>query len=178
MIRPSSFVSMDGHLLLRAGGDNMTSTKKDPVLVVLQLTGGKDYLHTVIPYTDPLYYDNRPVVGIPQEQALRLDEEVGFHPNMAPLRGLYEQGNVAIIHGVGYPNSPRSHFRSMDIWHTCEPDKLGTEGWLGLATRDIDPKKENVVTTVSFGPSLFRAVAAGEGRRTGGGNLGCVGIFY
>jgi uncharacterized protein (DUF1501 family) len=137
----------------------MTSTKKDPVLVVLQLTGGNDYLNTVIPYTDPLYYDNRPVVGIPQEQALRLDEEVGFHPNMAPLRGLYEQGNVAIIHGVGYPNSPRSHFRSMDIWHTCEPDKLGTEGWLGLATRDIDPKKENVVTTVSFGPSLFRAVA-------------------
>ena len=137
----------------------MTSTKKDPVLVVLQLTGGNDYLNTVIPYTDPLYYDNRPVVGIPEEQVLRLDEEVGFHPNLVPLRGLYEQGNVAIIHGVGYPNSPRSHFRSMDIWHTCEPDKLGTEGWLGLATRDIDPKKENVVTTVSFGPSLFRAVA-------------------
>ena len=66
---------------------------------------------------------------------------------------------MAIIHGVGYANSPRSHFRSMDIWHTCEPDKLGTEGWLGRATREIDPNKENVVTTVSFGPSLFRALA-------------------
>jgi uncharacterized protein (DUF1501 family) len=137
----------------------MTSTKKEPVLVVLQLTGGNDYLNTVIPYTDPLYHDNRPVVGIPAEQVLRLDQEIGLHPNMGPIKGLYEQGQVAIIHGVGYPNSPRSHFRSMDIWHTCEPDKMGTEGWLGLATRDIDPKKENVVTTVSFGPSLFRAVA-------------------
>jgi uncharacterized protein (DUF1501 family) len=68
-------------------------------------------------------------------------------------------GNVAIVHGVGYPNSPRSHFRSMDIWHTCEPEKVGTEGWLGLATRDLDPRKENVVTTVSFGPAMFRAVA-------------------
>src|SRR5919106_4720716 len=137
----------------------MTSNKKDPVLVVLQLSGGNDYLNTVIPYTDPLYRDNRPVVGIPEDQVLRLDDEVGLHPSMGPIQDLYNQGNVAIVHGVGYPNSPRSHFRSMDIWHTCEPDKLGTEGWLGLATRNIDPKKENVVTTVSFGPSLFRAVA-------------------
>ena len=137
----------------------MTSTKKDPVLVVLQLTGGTDYLNTVIPYTDPLYRDNRPTVGIPEDQVLQLDDEFGLHPNMGPIRDLYNQGTVAIIHGVGYANSPRSHFRSMDIWHTCEPDTLGTEGWLGQATREIDPNKENVVTTVSFGPSLFRALA-------------------
>ena len=137
----------------------MASTKKDPVLVVLQLTGGNDYFNTVIPYTDPLYRDNRPAVGIPEEQILPLDNEIGLHPNMGPIRDLYNQGKVAIIHGVGYANSPRSHFRSMDIWHTCEPDKLGTEGWLGWATREMDPNKENVVTTVSFGPSLFRALA-------------------
>ena len=137
----------------------MTSTKKDPVLVVLQLTGGNDYFNTVIPYTDPLYRDNRPAVGVPDDQILRLDERIGFHPSMGPMRDLYNKGQVAIIHGVGYENSPRSHFRSMDIWHTCEPDKLGTEGWLGRATRDLDPNKENVVTTVSFGSSLFRALA-------------------
>ena len=78
---------------------------------------------------------------------------------MAPMQRLYDQGKVAIINGVGYANSPRSHFRSMDIWHTCEPDKLGTEGWLGRVTKDLDPNKENVVTTVSFGPSLPRALA-------------------
>ena len=137
----------------------MSSSDKELVLVVLQLTGGNDYMNTVIPYTDPLYRDNRPAVGIPEEQILTLDDQVGLHPRMGPIRELYNQGSVAIIHGVGYADSPRSHFRSMDIWHTCEPDKLGTEGWLGRATREIDPNKENVVTTVSFGPSLFRALA-------------------
>ena len=136
----------------------MTSSKKDPVLVVLQLTGGNDYLNTVIPYSNPLYRDNRPAVGVAEGRELQLDDKVGFHPEMQPIKNLYDQGQVAVIHGVGYPDSPRSHFRSMDIWHTCEPDKLGTEGWLGRATKDIDPNKENVLTTVSFGAALFRAL--------------------
>ena len=136
----------------------MTSSKKDPVLVVLQLTGGNDYLNTVIPYSNPLYRDNRPAVGVAEGRELQLDDKVGLHPEMKPIKNLYDQGQVAIIHGVGYPDSPRSHFRSMDIWHTCEPDKLGTEGWLGRATKDIDPNKENVLTTVSFGAALFRAL--------------------
>jgi uncharacterized protein (DUF1501 family) len=65
---------------------------------------------------------------------------------------------MAIIHGIGYANSPRSHFRSMDIWHTCEPDKVGTEGWLGRATRELDPTGENPVTTVNIGQALPRAL--------------------
>lgn len=136
----------------------MTTTQKDPVLVVLQLSGGNDYLNTVIPYTDSAYRDNRRAVAIPEGQELDIDGNLGFHPSMGPLKGIYDQGKMAIVHGVGYPDSPRSHFRSMDIWHTCEPEKSGTEGWLGLATRDLDPQKENIVTTVSFGPSLFRAL--------------------
>ncbi len=137
----------------------MTQSNKDPVIVVLQMTGGNDYLNTIIPYSNSLYRENRPVVGVPEERVLPLDDKIGFHPEMGPIKSLYDQGSVAVIHGVGYANSPRSHFRSMDIWHTCEPDKLGTEGWLGRATREIDPNKENVLTTVSFGPSLFRALA-------------------
>ena len=136
----------------------MTSTSKDPVLVVLQLTGGNDYLNTVIPYANPLYRDNRPAVGVAENRVLPLDDKVGFHPEMGPLKTIYDRGDMAIIHGVGYPRSPRSHFRSMDIWHTCEPDKLGTEGWLGRATKEIDPNKENVLTAVAFGASLFRAL--------------------
>ena len=136
----------------------MTTTKKDPVLVVLQLTGGNDYLNSLIPYTDPLYRDNHPATAIPENEVIALDDQLGFHPSMGLIKEMYDQGNVGIIHGVGYPNSVRSHFRSMDIWHTCEPDTLGTEGWLGLAARDLDPQKENIVTTVSFGPSLFRAL--------------------
>ncbi|MDA0769188.1 MAG: hypothetical protein BZY79_05115 [SAR202 cluster bacterium Casp-Chloro-G4] len=136
-----------------------TVDKKDPVLVVVQLSGGNDYLNTVIPYGNDLYYDYRPSVGIPQDKVLHIDNEMGLHPNLAPIRGMYQGGNVAIIHGVGYENSPRSHFRSMDIWHTCEPDDVGTEGWLGRVIRELDPHKENVVTGVSFGPSMFRAMA-------------------
>ncbi|SVB23822.1 uncharacterized protein METZ01_LOCUS176676, partial [marine metagenome] len=136
----------------------MATNKKDPVLVVLQLSGGNDYLNTVIPYTDGLYYDNRKAVALTENQVLAIDGGVGLNPAMGPLKDMYDEGKMAVIHGIGYPDSPRSHFRSMDIWHTCEPETLGTQGWLGLATRDIDPNKENIVTAVSFGPSLFRAL--------------------
>ncbi|MEC8855871.1 MAG: DUF1501 domain-containing protein [Chloroflexota bacterium] len=136
----------------------MATNKKDPVLVVLQLSGGNDYLNTVIPYTDGLYYDNRKAVALTETQVLAIDGGVGLNPAMGPLKDMYDEGKMAVIHGIGYPDSPRSHFRSMDIWHTCEPETLGTQGWLGLATRDIDPNKENIVTAVSFGPSLFRAL--------------------
>ena len=75
------------------------------------------------------------------------------------MKKFWDDGKLAVMHGVGYLDSPRSHFRSMDIWHTCEPDKVGTEGWLGRVVREFDPKKENVVTAVSFGPSLSAPLA-------------------
>ena len=137
----------------------MTSTKKDPVVVVLQLTGGNDYYNTIIPYNDPLYYDNRPVVKYPQEEIIKVDDKIGMAPSMGPLKEMFDQGRVAIIHGAGYADSPRSHFRSMDIWHTCEPDKVGTEGWAGRLARELDPKKENVLTAINFGHGLPRALA-------------------
>ena len=137
----------------------MALAQKDPVLVVLQLTGGNDYLNTVIPYNNPLYQDNRKAVGIPESQILAFDNEYGFPPYLAPLKKIWDENKLAIMHGVGYLDSPRSHFRSMDIWHTCEAEKVGTEGWLGRVVREFDPKKENVVTAVSFGPCLFRALA-------------------
>ena len=138
----------------------MTSTKKDPVLVVLQLSGGNDILNTLVPYTNPLYYDNRPNVRIPEDQVLPINDTLGFNPNMAPLKALYDAGKVAVIQGVGYPTPNRSHFRSMDIWHTCAPEKMADEGWLGRAIRDLDPNKENVLTGVNFGRGLPKALAA------------------
>src|SRR5271168_2729824 len=115
----------------------MSATQKEPVLVVLQLTGGNDYLNTIIPYNNPLYRDNRPAVGIAEEDILPLDNTYGIPSFMAPLKKPWDEGNLAIMHGVGYLDSPRSHFRSMDIWHTCEADKVGTEGWLGRVAREI-----------------------------------------
>jgi uncharacterized protein (DUF1501 family) len=137
----------------------MVHNSKDRVLAVLQLSGGNDAVNTVVPYTDPLYRDNRPDVGIPEDEVIPIDGHFGFHPSMKPLKELYDQGKVAIILGVGYPNPNRSHFRSMDIWHTCEPEKNGTEGWLGRAVRDMDPRAENVLTGVNFGRGLPGALA-------------------
>ncbi|HEY7490770.1 MAG TPA: hypothetical protein VIH59_06635, partial [Candidatus Tectomicrobia bacterium] len=136
----------------------MASTSSAPVVVVLQLTGANDYLNTVIPYTNPLYRDNRPNVGVPADKVLPINETLAFHPNMGPVKKLWDEGKVAIIHGIGYANSPRSHFRSMDIWHTCEPDRVGTEGWAGRVVRDLDPKGENVLKGVNFGQGLPRAM--------------------
>ena len=117
----------------------MNGEIKQPVLIVIQVSGGNDYLNTVVPYSDSLYRDNRKSVGIPDDEVLRLDGRLGFHPQMTCLKDIYENGDMAIIHGIGYANSPRSHFRSMDIWHTCEIEKIGQQGWLGQATRDLDP---------------------------------------
>ncbi|PKB68539.1 MAG: hypothetical protein BZY81_01455 [SAR202 cluster bacterium Io17-Chloro-G4] len=137
----------------------MTATHKDPILVVVQLTGANDYMNTIVPYNNPIYYDNRPTVAIPADQVLPIDDDFGFNPVMEPLKSIYDQGNMAIINGIGYPDPNRSHFRSMDIWHTAEPVKIATEGWLGKVVRDLDPKSENVLTAVNFGRGLPRALA-------------------
>ncbi len=155
----------------------MTATKKDPVLVVLQLSGGNDALNTVVPHADPLYYDNRPSVRIPEGQALDLNGQVGLNPNMGPMKRLYDEGKLAVIQGIGYANPNRSHFRSMDIWHTCEPDKQGTEGWLGRTIRELDPHKENVLTGVNFGRGLPRALAAPGVPVASVGNLATYGVL-
>ena len=138
----------------------MTSNKKDPVLVVLQMSGAYDTVNTIVPYTDPHYLDYRKHLRIDPEEVLTIDDKVGFHPAMGPLKDFYDQGKMAVIQGIGYPNPIRSHFRSMDIWHTGDTDKTGGSGWLGKAVQEIDPNKENILTGVNFGRGLPRALAA------------------
>jgi uncharacterized protein (DUF1501 family) len=135
------------------------STKKAPTLVVLQLQGGNDAINTVVPYSNSLYYDNRKNVRINAEDVIKIDSDYGFHPSMAALKPFWDAGKMAMINGIGYPNPNYSHFRSMDIWYTAEPEKMATDGWLGKAVRDIDPKAENVLTAVNFGRGLPRAMA-------------------
>ena len=136
----------------------MASTHKDPVLVVLELTGANDYLNTIVPYSDPLYWDNRKRVNIGEDQLLIIDDELAFRSDTEPLKEIYDNGNMAIIHGIGFGNSPRSHFRAMDIWHTCEPDSIGINGWLGKVIRHLDPSGENVLKGVNLGQGLPRAM--------------------
>jgi uncharacterized protein (DUF1501 family) len=137
---------------------NGTQHNSAPVLVVLQLSGGNDVLNTVVPYGDGLYYDFRPTTGITEDNVIPLDGRFGLHPAMGRIKDLWDQGNVAVVNGIGYPKPDRSHFRSMDIWHTAEPEKLIAEGWLGRVIRELDPQKQNVCTGVSFGTGMPRAM--------------------
>jgi uncharacterized protein (DUF1501 family) len=155
----------------------MAGNGKKPVLVVVQLSGGNDFMNTLIPYTSSVYYDNRRTVSIPQNEVLPINDELAFHPSFTAFKKLFDQGRVAIVQGIGYPNSSRSHFRAMDIWHTCEPVKVGTEGWLGKAIRELDPSKENPLTGINFGRGLPRAMAMPGVPVTSVGDLDTYGLM-
>jgi uncharacterized protein (DUF1501 family) len=108
------------------------SGKDGKILVVVQLSGGNDGLNTVIPFADDVYYRSRSNIAHEAKTVLKLDSYVGLHPNLAPLRDLIDKGQMSVVQGVGYPNPNRSHFRSMDIWHSAYPDKdVTTSGWIG-----------------------------------------------
>lgn len=102
------------------------------VVVVLQLSGGNDGLNTVIPVRNDIYYKNRPRLAIERDKALSLTGEASLHPALTGLRELYHDGSMGILNNVGYPNPDRSHFRSMDIWHTAsESNEYWNNGWIG-----------------------------------------------
>ena len=146
-------------------------------LVVVQLSGGNDALNTVIPYNDGNYYDNRPQVHIDPDKALKLDANLAMNPSMTAIKRLWDEGKVAVINGIGYPEPNRSHFRSMDIWHTAEPTKVLTEGWIGKALRELDPKGENVLGGINFGRGLPRAMSCPGVPVASVGNLDTYGLF-
>ena len=113
-------------------GEKLLGSRSGKILVIVQLSGGNDGLNTIIPFNNDIYYQSRPVLGIPKEEVLKVSDELGFNPAMEALRGLYDDGLMSIINNVGYPNPDRSHFRSMDIWHTASgSDQYWTSGWLG-----------------------------------------------
>ncbi len=130
--------------------------------MVVQLTGGNDGLNTVIPYRDDAYHRARPSLRIPPQQVLRLDDTLGLHPELAGLKRLYDQGWLGVVTNVGYPNPDRSHFRSMDIWHTADPSLHRRTGWLGrVADRVRRPGRPPVALHLGD-EALPRALRAGR----------------
>lgn len=101
-------------------------------LVIIQLSGGNDGLNTIVPYTNDVYYNSRPTLAISKSNILKINDELGFHNKLTPLKKLYDKGYLSIINNVGYPNPNRSHFRSTDIWHTAsDSNAYSNTGWLG-----------------------------------------------
>ncbi len=159
-----------------------TKIQKPPVLVVIQLSGGLDFMNTLIPYQNGIIRDARPALSLPMEDTLPLDNDLAWHPAAKALKELYDAGNVAVVQGVGWehlggPGADRSHFRATDIWHTCDSAKIGTEGWLAKLIREFDPLSENPVTAVNFGLGLPRALAASGVTVTSIGNLDKFGLM-
>ena len=139
-----SFISLAGGLgspglFARAARASAEAGANEHALVVIELGGGNDGLNTLIPFEDPLYYRNRRTLAIPKTDVVRLDDRVGLHPRMKGLGKLFKEGRLAVIQGVGYPKPNRSHFRSMEIWHTASVAPAPpSAGWLGRAL-DLDP---------------------------------------
>lgn len=136
-VSPTIPTFLDQTVLALAQPDDVRQTQQPSgadgkVLVVVQLSGGNDGLNTVVPYADDAYNKARPNLRQEANKVLKIDSYLALHPNLAPVKSLFDVGQMAIIQGVGYPNPNRSHFRSMDIWHSAAPDKeVITSGWLG-----------------------------------------------
>lgn len=108
-----------------------TVNQNGRILVVVQLGGGNDGLNTIIPYRNDLYYELRPQIAVPKKEVLKVSDELGMNPSLAPLRELYDEGMLGIVNNVGYPNPVRSHFKSMDIWHSGHREGAMATGWIG-----------------------------------------------
>ncbi|MEM8712746.1 MAG: DUF1501 domain-containing protein [Planctomycetota bacterium] len=126
--------------------------QEERVLVVLQLSGGNDGLNTVIPHAQDEYYRARPTLGQKPGAIHRLDDHVALHPGLGGLAELYHEGQMSIVHGVGHPNADRSHFRSLEIWHTAEPFKpVGRVGWLGHMADQLLAESPGSLPALSVG---------------------------
>ena len=151
----SGLVAVGGAMMLNGapvralGGSSLlthlTQLGTDRVLVLIQLSGGNDGLNTVVPKTNDIYYSSRPSLAIPESDTIYLDDEFGLHPAMKLLEGVWGEGDMAIVHSVGYPTPDLSHFRSTDIWMTASDsqDVLQT-GWGG---RYLDTQYPEYATT-------------------------------
>ncbi|HUS15734.1 MAG TPA: DUF1501 domain-containing protein [Chloroflexia bacterium] len=129
------------------------------ILVVVQLSGGNDGLGTVIPYADANYYRLRPHLAVPRDQVLPLTDRMGLNPALRNLRNMYNDGHVAVLENVGYPNPNRSHFRAMEIWQTARPDVNEPTGWLGRMLAGDDCEDDNCqIRGLNIGNSVPRTL--------------------
>lgn len=130
----------------------------ESVLVVIQLSGGNDGLNTAVPFKNELYREARPTLAVAEDDVLKIGGELGFHPAARGLADLLEDGRLGIVQGVGYPEPNRSHFESMDIWHSCRrKGEARSDGWLGrflTATRKTAGQRKSGgdVAAVHLGP--------------------------
>lgn len=133
--------------------------RPERIMVVVELNGGNDGLDTIIPWRDDGYRKSRPTLGLGKDKSLPLSDDFGLHPSLGGLKRLWDQGLVAAIHGCGYPNPDRSHFSSMEYWHTAMPHQAETTGWVGRFADERWPAAP-LNTVVNVGQKQSLAVQA------------------
>ena len=157
---------------LKASGNLTTDGKK---LVIVQLSGGNDGLNTIVPYRNDIYYKVRPTLGLKEDKVIKLNDELGMNDAMPAFKELYDQGLITIINNVGYPNPDRSHFRSMDIWHTAsDAQNYISTGWIGRYLDATCAGCAKPVSGIEIDDSLSLAM---KGERVNGLALHDVGFF-
>lgn len=137
----------------------------DHVLVVVQMGGGNDGLNTLVPFSDDAYYRARPRLAIPRQDVIQVSSEFGLHPKMGKFKEMLDRGVAAVIQGVGYPNPSRSHFKSMEIWHTADPEgRVMRVGWIGRYFDSKCPVCVEPTAGVNIGSSMPLAMRADGGQ--------------
>ena len=126
------------------------------ILVVFEWFGGNDGLNTIVPYGDPAYYRHRPTIGIKEADVLPIDAQFGWYKSMRGMKNLYDDGRIAIVHGVGYDRPSFSHFTSISFWHTAAPNSGNEYGWVGRTASSLDPHgaRENLIVNISASQTL------------------------
>ena len=132
-------------------------------LIIIQLSGGNDGLNTIVPFRNDVYYSSRPTLAVPASNILQLNDELGLNPEMKMLADLYNRGEFTIINNVGYPNPDRSHFRSMDIWHTASDyNEYLSTGWIGRYLDSDCNNCKNPHSAIELNESLSLAMKGNE----------------
>jgi uncharacterized protein (DUF1501 family) len=136
------------------------ATTTGRILVVFEWFGGNDGLNTIVPYGDATYYKHRPTIGLKEPELLKVDAHFGLHKSMQGMKRLYDDGKVAIVHGVGYAQPSFSHFTSSSFWHTAAPNSGNEYGWLGRTASALDPDGSRADLIVNISDSQGLAVRA------------------
>jgi uncharacterized protein (DUF1501 family) len=142
--------------IFRTASEVAAASTSGKILVVFEWFGGNDGLNTIVPYGDAAYYRHRPKIGIREKDVLKIDERFGWHASMAGMKGLYDEGKLAIIQGVGYDQPSFSHFTSISFWHTAVPNGGNEYGWIGRTASALDPSgsRENMIVNISDSQTL------------------------
>ncbi len=147
-----SLAALGGSVLWRPSGAAGTDGAFDRLLILVELKGGNDGLNTVVPFADREYLRLRPRLAIGRDRVLPLDERTGLHPSLGPLLPLWQQRELAIVQGVGYPDPNLSHFRSIEIWDTASAaDETLDAGWLTRVFAAHAPPREFVADGIVVG---------------------------